>query len=268
MKDAGLRAGTQERILKKILRLFSDIDLAGGSSEMIQKAFLVIRKESGVNDPLENHKSYCMDVALKAYPELKSSLEKTGDRFGTAVRIAMAGNIIDHAGEAKKDNLALFRSIEDARTCTLRIDHVSRLKNEVEKASKILYLADNAGETVFDRILIENLPMDRLVYAVKGTPVSNDATLRDAEMAGLTKIVEVVDNGSDYPCFFLDKCDDKFSRLFDSADLVIAKGQGNMSALSKTKKNIFFLARVRCKVKASAFRLSVGDFVVRGTTAR
>lgn len=266
VKHSGLDRERQAEIMREVLKTLSTMDnMSNSSADMIQKTFEVIREFGELHDPLENVKSYCMDVALRAYPELKHTVEAAEDRFATAVRIAMAGNIIDHSREDMQDNLALFRSIEDALSRPLVINHIEYMKEEVEKASKILYLADNAGETVFDRILIEELPRKRIVYGVKGAPVSVDATLRDAAIAGLTDIVEVMDDGSDFPALYLDKCSDEFRRIYEEADLVIAKGQANLKALGKQDKNIFFLVRVRCKVSAYQLKLNVGDFLVKGS---
>ena len=192
-RNAGLKKSVQTEVMKKVLETLAAMDVTDGSSAMLQRAFNVIREVGGVNDPLENVKSYCMDIALRAYPELKHTLNESPDRFETAVRIAMAGNIIDHhmKEEGRLDNLALFRSIEDALSRPLVVNHVDLLEQEIAKAKKILYLADNAGETVFDRILIEEMPMDRIIYAVKRMPVTTDATLRDAAIAGLTELVQV-----------------------------------------------------------------------------
>lgn len=265
VKQNGKSEKAQFDIMNKVLFTLSALDTNNNSSsELIHNAFKVIREEGKIHDPMANFKSYCVDVALRAYPELKRTVEVSEDRFATAVRIAMAGNIIDHSREEMRDNLALFRSIEEALSKPLSINHIDHLKEEIQKAEKILYLADNAGETVFDRILIEEMPLDRIVYAVKGKPVSNDATLRDAQMAGLTNIVSVLEDGTDYPCVNLKSCSPEFKRAFDEADLIISKGQGNFKALRGIDRNIFILARVRCRVTAQHLRLTMGDFLVKG----
>lgn len=264
VRHAGLEESLQVRVMQRVLHALATMNGPECSSDMIQRAFGVIREVGGVHDPLENVKSYCLDVALRAYPELKHTLDEAERRFDTAVRIAMAGNIIDHhlRVPGRLDNLALFRSIEDALTRPLAVDHVGLLEAAIPKAERILYLSDNAGETVCDRILIEEMPIKRITYAVKSVPVTMDATLRDAAMAGLTDRVKVVEVDTDHPCMDPTRSSGAFPGLFEEADLVIAKGQGNMQVLQGLDKNIFFLARVRCKVKAQAFRVSVGDFLV------
>ena len=136
-------------------------------------------------------------------------------------------------------------------------------KEAISQAEEILYLADNAGEIVFDRLLIEQLPMDRVTVVVKGEPVINDATLQDAVVAGLDKIVEVTDNGSDAPGTILESCSQSFINHFDKADLVIAKGQGNYETLSDVDKNIFFILKAKCPVISRNIGCEVGEMILR-----
>lgn len=265
LKQSGLKPEIQAKLLKEILfELSSTKDHKYVSSDLLRKAFRIIRETGNIHDPLENVKSYCMDVALRAYPELKHTLETSKNRFATAVRIAMSGNIIDHGHEEMRDNLALFKNIEDALTRPLVINHIDELQKEIEKAEKILYIADNAGETVFDRILIEELPIEKITYVVKGIPISNDTTLRDAKIAGLVNLVKVIEDGSDYTSVNLDDCSPEFTEAFNTSDLIIAKGQGNLKNMENLDKNIFFIARIRCKVTAHYLKFDVGDFLVKG----
>ncbi|MCK4815836.1 DUF89 family protein, partial [bacterium] len=127
----------------------------------------------------------------------------------------------------------------------------------------ILYLADNAGEIVFDRLLIEQLPYEKITVVVKGKPVINDATMDDAEFAGLTEIVEVFDNGSDAPGTILQDCSQTFRDRFEDADLVIAKGQGNYETLSEVDKDIFFLLKVKCFIIARDIDCEVGEMILQ-----
>jgi uncharacterized protein with ATP-grasp and redox domains len=128
-------------------------------------------------------------------------------------------------------------------------------------------LTDNAGEIVFDRFLIEQLPFDRVTVVVRGFPVINDATIADAETAGLTDIVEVMTNGSDAPGTILDDCSEEFRTRFAEADLIIAKGQGNYETLRECLRPIFFLLRVKCPLVANDLDCPVGSMVLRPSNA-
>ena len=143
---------------------------------------------------------------------------------------------------------------------------------DAANAQDILYLADNAGEIVFDRLLIEQLPMQKITVVVKGFPIINDATMEDAVAAGLTEIVSVIDNGSDAPGTILEICSDAFVSRFEQADLIITKGQGNYETLSDIDKNIYFILKAKCPVIASDLGCPIGQMVLINkrvqTTAR
>lgn len=136
-------------------------------------------------------------------------------------------------------------------------------KEAVSQAERILFLADNAGEIAFDRLLIELLPTEKVTVAVKGKPVINDATLEDARMTGLTDLVEVVDNGSDAPGTILASCSQAFRDRFEKAYLVIAKGQGNYESLSDSDKDIFFILKVKCPVIAQGLHCAAGSMILQ-----
>ncbi len=138
----------------------------------------------------------------------------------------------------------------------------STLRKRVDEAEKILYLADNAGEIAFDRLLIELMPTDKVILVVKGSPVINDATREDAEMVGLTELVNIIDNGSDAPGTILSDCSKEFIEYYNDADLIIAKGQGNYESLNDRTENIFFLLKAKCPVIARDIGCYIGDLIL------
>jgi hypothetical protein len=130
-----------------------------------------------------------------------------------------------------------------------------------------LYLADNAGEIAFDRLLIEQISPERVTLAVRGAPVINDATLVDAQAVGLDEIVKIVDNGSDVPGTLLNDCSLEFRRRFAEADLILAKGQGNFESLSNQSGNLFFLFKVKCPLVANQIQQPIGMQVLSPSSA-
>jgi uncharacterized protein with ATP-grasp and redox domains len=181
---------------------------------------------------------------------LKEKIARSLNPLETAVRLAIAGNIIDFGPNSRLED----RHVRDAITHAFRAKRLGLdeedFRTAVMKADKILYLADNAGEIVFDRLLIEQLPYEKITLVVKAGPIINDATMNDARAAGLTDLVEVIDNGADAPGTILEICSEEFRRRFDQADLIIAKGQGNYETLSNVDANILFLLKVKCPVIA------------------
>jgi uncharacterized protein with ATP-grasp and redox domains len=140
---------------------------------------------------------------------------------------------------------------------------VGAFGREAETATSILYLADNAGEIVFDRVLIETLGPQRVTVVVKGTPVLNDALAADAEAAGLVDFVEVIDNGSDAPGTLLEDCSEATRSRFQSAGMVIAKGQGNYETVSGATRPVWFALMAKCGVIARHIGCDPGSLVLQ-----
>jgi uncharacterized protein with ATP-grasp and redox domains len=153
-------------------------------------------------------------------------------------------------------------AIKDALTGPFDGD-VGEFAGAVSAANSILYLADNAGEIVLDRLLIEQLPLEKVTVAVRGAPAINDATTVDARVAGLTELVDVIDNGSDVPGTIISECGELFRRRYAEAGLIISKGQGNYETLSEENKDIFFLLKVKCPVIGRDIGCDVGSLVLR-----
>ena len=136
----------------------------------------------------------------------------------------------------------------------------SRFDIPLDRASRI-------ARSFFDRLLIEQLPVEKITFAVRGRPVINDATLVDAEATGVTQVVDVIDNGSDAPGTLIDECSEKFKQHLADADLVIAKGQGNYESLSDLDKNIYFIFKVKCRVVANHTGLAPGSLAIKKNAA-
>jgi uncharacterized protein with ATP-grasp and redox domains len=178
-----------------------------------------------------------------------------------AVRLAAAGNLLDVGAKTQVEGDAFPRALQQAMEAPLH-GSVEALLKAVQQARRILFLADNAGEIVFDRALLEQLPLDRVTLVVRGAPVLNDATMEDAFMAGVTDQVATIPNGSDAPGTFLDDCSLAFQSLYAESDLILAKGQGNFETLASADKHAFFLFSVKCDVVARLVDCPVGSLVL------
>lgn len=133
----------------------------------------------------------------------------------------------------------------------------------MREAKTVLYLADNAGEIVFDRVFIEEFCDNRkVIFAVRDKPAINDALMEDAIFCGIDKVAQVVSSGIDAPGTILKYCLDEFLKIFRQADLIISKGQGNFESLSQEKKPIFFLFMVKCPVIAKEIGCKMEDMVL------
>ena len=249
-----------EQVLRKVLRAASEMNLRESPPLMAQRIHRLIRQMTGNNDPYSDIKDRFNHFALELYPELKERIERSRESLDTAIRLAIAGNIIDSGVNCHIDETQVHNAIEHALTAPLAGDP-EEFREIISEAKDILYLADNAGEILFDRLLIEQIPLEKVTLAVKGSPVINDACLVDAQATGIADLVEVIDNGSDAPGTILDECSEGFKRRFENADLIIAKGQGNYETLSDVKKDIFFVLKAKCPVIAHHIGCEVGSLV-------
>jgi len=261
---AGSDQAMQERIMRHVLPEISRIDMTKSPPEMAQVIHRIIRDFTGCADPYRAVKDRFNEFALKLYPSLKQKIEESSAPLETAARLAIAGNIIDFGVNGDVDVETVLKKVEQSLVEPLWGD-MALFVEEVSKADNILYLADNTGEIVFDRLLIEALPLDRVTLAVRGAPIINDATIEDARAVGLADLVPIIDNGADLPGIVLFQASDAFVQTFKKADMIIAKGQGNYETLSGTtaNPNIFFLFQTKCQVAARDVGCKIGRFVLK-----
>jgi len=269
--DAARLATDDEQIHKKVveqvLQLAADLDMSQSPPVIGQQIHRLIRSLVGSDDPYYRVKKQFNSLALKLYPDLRKQIISSNDQLETAVRLAIAGNIIDFGVKSSLSELEVKKTISDSLSGYLNPEQVQDFKNAVMEAEEIFYLADNAGEIVFDHLLIEQLPIEKITVVVKGSPVINDATIDDANVVGLGRIVEVIDNGSDGPGTILETCSQGFLDRFEKADLIIAKGQGNYETLSDLDKNIFFILKAKCPVIARDLGCEVGQMILKKSEA-
>ena len=246
-----------ERILQEALQIAAARDPRQSAPAMSQYIHRRLRELTGIADAYQDAKQRFNALALELLPELQAKVTQAEDPFASAVRLAIAGNVIDLGVNGSLKEVDIRRSLQEVLTEPFCGD-LHRFRATLSTADRILYLADNTGEIVFDRLLIEQLPAGHVTVAVRGGPVLNDATLADAQAAGLDQIADLIDNGSDAPGTILDDCSRAFQDSFDRADVVIAKGQGNFESLRKASRNIFFLLKIKCSVVATQTGLAIG----------
>jgi len=252
-----------ERIVREALQLLGDMDFSQPPPVMGQAVHRLISRAGGCSDPYRDIKSRSNRFALQLYPELQKKVRAAADPFETAVRLAVAGNIIDFGTGADINGALVRTTIAEAFTQPLDLQALNDLREEIGEASRILYLGDNAGEIVFDRLLLEQMPRERITFAVRAGPAINDATREDADEAGLPGLVNVIDTGAALPGVIPDACSPEFLQHFHSADLIIAKGQGNYETLSDARKNIYFLFKVKCLPVSRSCGEAPGSLVIK-----
>jgi uncharacterized protein with ATP-grasp and redox domains len=248
----------QERILRQVMAESADFNMTMPAPAMAQRIHRIIRQGLNNADPYAGAKKRFNQFALGMKNTLAEKVRTSPSPIATAVKLAIAGNIIDFGIHNDLDESQVQRCIAEALDASLDRSTLDQFVSDASNAKEILYLADNAGEIVFDQLLLELLGPSKITVAVKGSPIINDATLADAEMTGLTKLVRVISNGIDAPGTLLDQCNAEFLELFRRADMIISKGQGNYETLSETNRSIWFLLKVKCSVVSRHLNLPQG----------
>jgi uncharacterized protein with ATP-grasp and redox domains len=252
---------THEEIVREVLSVMQHADTSKPPAYTTTFIHRLIRGRLG-QDPFEKVKDIYNNLALGLYPRLKDEIQRSDDPLWTAARLAISGNVIDFGIFTSID---IEKSVRNSLDPSIGVDDYAAFRESVLEADQILYLLDNAGEIVFDMLLIEELCASgkKVKAVVKGSPVLNDATAADAAQVGLSGICEVIDNGSDAIGTILEWTSPEFQRQYHEAELVISKGQGNFETLIGSAKKTFFLFQSKCDVVSKELGLSPGSMLLK-----
>lgn len=252
------------QVLNAMVAMIPKLSLGLKPPEIAQEAYRLIRQITGHSDPFHKVKAEANADALALYPHLAKIIVDAEDPLLTACKLAIAGNSIDlgpEFGQVTMENL-----VETALGSHIDSRDYQWLRNSIASSYRIIYIGDNTGEIVFDRLLIEQLHKVKkldVVFVVRERPVINDATKNDALDVGMDKVARIISSGSDAPAAILSQCSREMVELFYSADMIIAKGQGNYEALDEETGNIFFLLRAKCSIIADRLGVEIGDAVLK-----
>ncbi len=249
--------GVHEKILREVLILSADLDLGRSPPYVGQCIHRRLRELTGVADPYRTAREEFNRLADEALEEVRGIVATSRDPVWAAATYAVMANAMDMGIPGVYGAAEFRQALERASEHPLMGDREG-IREALAQAPDILYLADNAGEIVFDRLLIEQIGPERVTLVVRGAPILNDAIRQDARAVGLEAMVEVLDNGSDAPGTMLEDCSPLFRERFARASLILAKGQGNFETLSRAPGNLVFLFKVKCPVVAGQVGLPLG----------
>jgi len=247
----GISEEKKEAAMRDTLDFLSAPNYEGCTPESMGELWQILLGHVGEEDPYASVKSLCNQEAMKMIPATREKIARAADPLKTALKYAIAGNLIDYGLEhpvSIEDQNAQIDAI--AKTQFSR-DDSEALCGAMARAKTMLYLGDNAGEVVFDKLLIEQIkksyPKVGISFVTKGSAVLNDVTRADALEVGMDAVARVIDNGDCAPGTVLPRTSDAFRAEFESADVILAKGQGNFESLSEERKdNLFFLFTAKC----------------------
>lgn len=258
-RKAGATPAQERLVVMKALKILQSLPESSTPPEISMHVHRAVREITGNPDPYLEAKNESTRKALALLPRLRVIMDNAGDPLETAVRLSIAGNIMDFGPNPQFD---LWEVVERVLEQPLAINDLEPLRKKLMSVNQVLFLADNAGETVFDRLLIETIK-PKVIYAVKGGPVLNDATYGDAVAAGIDQVADIIDNGTDATGTILDLCSPAFRARFNQAELVISKGMGNYESLSTVSGPIFHLMQVKCPVIGMDVGAPKGSIVVK-----
>ena len=256
----------QRQVVNAVASLIPELSLGLKPPEIAQRGYRLISQITGNNDPFRQAKLDANRTALALWPELRKVIKQSADGLLMACRLAIVANSIDFGPNFNHGGIETI--IDEATTCSipLTVNDYDRFLSSLNNSRTLLYLGDNAGEIVFDRLLIEEIHRVKELetyFVVREKPVINDVTMDDVRVVGMNNVARVISNGSDAPATILSQCSEELQQLFRSADIIIAKGQGNYESLEDEPGNIFFLLRAKCPQVAELLGVNVGDCVLK-----
>ncbi|MGV1099224.1 damage-control phosphatase ARMT1 family protein [Thiovibrio sp. JS02] len=255
-RRSAIRAAVEEYL--------AGIDPALSPPENATGMYQLIAREARCPDPYAALKKKSNDLALALRARVRKEIRASADPLLAAIRFAVAGNIIDYGAHHDFD---IKQTMDRCLHHDFAINDYTCFREELGKAEKIVFLADNCGEIVFDDLLIGEIGGNMLL-AVKDSPIINDATLADVAACNIGQQYRVIGNGTACPGTPLDRCSREFLSRFQDADLIISKGQGNFETLSARAAPLYFLLTVKCGVVAghlqelNGIRVKIGDMIL------
>ena len=249
----------RELLLRHTLNYLAEADFEQSPPALAQGMHRLFRQVLGDTDPYRPIKDRSNALMLGMRDELRRVIRESVDPLGAALRLAMAGNVIDFGARNLFDPL---ETIGDVQKAALAMDDTEELRRELATAGKVLYVGDNAGEIVTDALLLETMNHPDVTFVVRGAPVINDVTEQDARLVGIDEHARIITTGDDAPGVILESSSAEFKEAFAAADLVIAKGQGNLEGLIDTDRTVYFLLTTKCHRIAQRLGVAERAFVL------
>lgn len=255
----------RDKILLAALSMSKEFSFSQNPPEVATPLYEKMAELAGKKDLYYEVKKQSTKKALTFVPLLKEEIKKSSKALLTATKVAVAGNVIDLAAEVEFD---LNEELEKIFHTHFAVNDFDKLQEKLSRAKTLLYIADNAGEHIFDKVYIETIlslyPHLEISYMTRGKAIINDVTYKEAKKAGFDKICHLVSSGVNTPGFTYNRANKESKKLFDESDLIITKGMGNYECLSDYgRSNLFFLLKIKCNVVAKSLGKNLGDIVCK-----
>ncbi|MFW5787531.1 MAG: damage-control phosphatase ARMT1 family protein [Halanaerobiales bacterium] len=247
-------------IMKKYGEMITQIDKDSKAPLVTARIHNFVKEKTNKNDLYYEFKEKNIEMASKLMPEVEKVIKNADDPLEAAFVMSAMGNAIDAGVSLEVD---IETNIKSAVDNGFVHSDFEKFKLELQTADELLFIADNAGEAVFDKLLLKELNKRDVdvIYAVRDVPILNDITMREAEELNINKQAEVISSGCQSPGTVLEEASTEFKEIYKRADLVISKGQGNLEGLLGEERDIYFLLKAKCDLVADILEVNVGDFV-------
>lgn len=250
----------QKEVIDRAMEKVKEYKNYRNAPDLVRDIHKIVKDVTGDIDPYRDIKNSDLKAASELYPWLKEFNNEKEDKVYWGLKTAATGNNIDAAVYKNID-------VEEIVKKELEIDFthndIDILREKLKSAKKILVIGDNTGETVFDKVMMENIPGIEYIYGVRSEPIINDTTENEAKASGINDVAKIISTGCSAPGAILEDCNSEFKKHFKTADIIISKGQGNYEALSEVSGNLFFVLKAKCPAIAEKLGVKTGSYILK-----
>lgn len=230
------------------------------SSPVISKKIKQLQSQMfGMVDDYKEIKHHFNELMMEFESSTLENVNNSEEPLYRAISFAMIGNYIDFGAMDSVDESYLKQLLNTVEERTFDFEQYSLLKKDLQNAKKVVYITDNCGEIVMDKVLVQTIqklyPDVQIQVMVRGYPVINDATIIDAKQVGMDTIANIVENGSDIPGTFYEDLSQEAKDTLDQADVILAKGQGNFETMRMCQRNVYYIFLCKCEMFARQFEV-------------
>lgn len=264
-KLLNLEANLANEINLEVEKRSQNFDFKKSPPFVAKDVYEYLAFKTNLKDPLENLKNTSIKKAKEYVPFLENKIAQSDDKLFASIKAAVSGNVIDFATTLE---FSLEKEIENIFHTDFSINNYKEFKEELEKTNQLIILADNAGENIFDKILVKNIsilyPNIKIYYATRGKAIINDITTKEAFESGIDEYCQVISSGVDTPGLEKSQASKEFMEIYEKTPLVLSKGMGNFECLeSLNESKIFFLFKVKCSVVSDTIGEDIGNIILK-----
>ncbi len=255
----GTDEATRLSYVRNLLKIIADADNSVSAPEIVARATALKNEMFGYSDDFAVVKKHFNALMLSKENDVRQIIQNSAEPLETAVKFALLGNYIDFGAMDSVSEIKLAELLSSVEDIVLNQTEFDNFVTDLKSAKRLVYLTDNCGEVVLDKLLIEvitrQFPQMAVNIIVRGQPVLNDATEDDATQVGLNTVADLLSNGTDIAGTCIEKLSSKARTLVENADVIISKGQGNFETLYGCGLNVYYIFLCKCSMFSKRFNV-------------